>query len=76
MVIVMVFAPIPLLISLIFPELLITTGKEAEGIGIGLAIFTALCSPFTAISIMRMGDYLEIHYKFWGYNTGRNPFGL
>ena len=67
MMIPITLAPIPLLIHLIFPSLMMTTGEEAEGIGIGVVILTLLCSPFTGMIFMMIGDKLEINYEKWNY---------
>ena len=58
-----------LLISLIFPNIMNTTGEEAKSIGGGLAIFSLLLSPFIAMPLMALGVYLESHYEKWKYKT-------
>jgi len=62
-----ILAPIPLLIYLIFPSLMMTTGEQAEGIGVGAGILTLLCSPLTGMMFGIIGDKLEINYKKWNY---------
>lgn len=69
MMIPIVLSPIPILLSIIFPDLMNTTGEEAEGIGTGVGILTLLCSPFTAVLFMRIGYYLEHNYEKWNYKT-------
>lgn len=66
-------APLPILIHLIFPDLLMTTGEEAEGIGIGIGILTLLCSPFTGMLFMMIGDNLETNYEKLNYKTEMQP---
>ena len=62
-------APLPILIHLFFPHLMMTTGEESEGIGIGIGILTLLCSPFTGMMFNTIGDKLEINYENWNYKT-------
>ena len=69
MMIPIALAPLPILIHLIFPDLLMTTGEEAEGIGIGVGILTLLCSPFTGMMFMTISDKLETNYESWNYKT-------
>ena len=61
--------PIPILISVIFPELMSTTGEGSQGIGTGLAILTLLCVPLTGGGFMMLSDYLENNYEKWSYKT-------
>ena len=58
-----------LLIGLIFPSIMNTTGEEAKDIGGGLAIFSLLLSSFVAMPLMSFGWYLEKHYEKWKYKT-------
>jgi len=69
MMIPITLAPLPILIHLIFPDLMMTTGEEAEGIGIGVGILTLLCSPLTGMMFMTIGDKLETNYEKWNYKT-------
>ena len=57
------------LINLIFPNIINFTKEEAERIGLGIAIFCLLISPFTGMLLMRLGFYLESHYDIWEYKT-------
>lgn len=67
MMIPITLTPIPILISVILPDLMKTTGEEAEGIGIGIGILSLLCSPFTAGLFMMLSDRLETNYEKWNY---------
>lgn len=58
---------IPLILYIIFPDLMNSTGEEAEGIGQGIALFSLLCSPFIGIGFMMVSDYLESNYEKWNY---------
>ncbi len=69
MMIPIALAPIPILIHLIFPDLMMITGEEAEGIGIGVGILTLLCSPFTGMMFMTIANKLETNYNNWNYKT-------
>lgn len=69
MMIPIALAPIPILIHLIFPDLIMITGEEAQFIGIGVGILTLLFSPFTCIMFMMIGDKLETNFKKWNYKT-------
>ena len=69
MMIPMALAPLLILIHLIFPDLLMTTGEEAEGIGNGVGILTLLSSPFTGMMFMTIGDKLQANYESWNYKT-------
>lgn len=69
MMIPIVLAPLPILIHLAFPDLIMITGEEAKGIGIGLGILALLCSPFIGMIFMSIGDKLEINYEKWNYKT-------
>lgn len=65
----MALAPLPILIHLIFPDLTMITGEEAEGIGIGVGILALLCSPFTGMMFITIGNKLETNYEKWNYKT-------
>ena len=69
MMIPMSLSPLPILIHLIFPDLMMTTGEEAEGIGVGVGILTLLCSPFAGMMFMTIGGKLETNYENWNYKT-------
>lgn len=56
-------APLPILIHLIFPDLMTTTGEEAVG------VLTLLCSPFTGMMFITIGYKLETNYEKWNYKT-------
>ena len=62
-------APIPILIHLIFPDLMMTTGEEAEGIGMGIGMLSLVCSPFTGMMFMTISEKLEANYNIWNYKT-------
>lgn len=57
------------LIIIIFPDLMNTAGEEAESVGVGVGIFSLLCSPFVAIPLIIAGVFLENHYEQWNYKT-------
>ena len=56
-----------LIIGLLLPELMNTTGEEAMYIGQGLVVVSILLSPFVAIPLLKLGWYLESHYDKWNY---------
>lgn len=58
-----------LIINALLPELINSTLEENKDTAVGLAIFSLLISPFFAMLLMEIGDYLEKHYKKWGYKT-------
>lgn len=58
-----------LIIILLIPNLMNATGEEAKEIGTGMAIFSLLLSPFFAMPLMALGDYLKRHYEKWNYKT-------
>lgn len=61
----MALAPIPILIHLIFPDMLMSTGEEAKGIGIGVGILALMFSPFVGVIFMLISDSLENNYAQW-----------
>jgi hypothetical protein len=69
MMIPIALSPIPILIHLIFPDAMMTTGEEGESIGTGVGVLTLLCSPFTGGMFIIIGDKLEINYEKWNYKT-------
>lgn len=56
------FIPI-ILISLILPNIMHLKGDEAKGIGQGLGIFSIMLSPFIAMPLITIGDYLNCQYN-------------
>jgi len=58
---------LPLILSVLFPDLLETTGEDAEGIGIGVGILSFMCSPFVAMFFTKIEGFLAEHYREWNY---------
>jgi len=58
-----------LIIALIFHTAMKDTGESARSLARGLAMFGLLASPFIAAPLMRLGSYLESHYRKWRYRT-------
>ncbi len=69
MTIPLALSPLPILIYLISPDIMMITGEEAEGVGIGLGILTLLCTPLSGMIIMAIGDKLEVNYQKLNYKT-------
>ena len=62
-------APLPLLINMMLPELMATTGDDAEGVGMGVAILTLMSAPFVGMFFMSVAERLEVNYLEWNYKT-------
>ena len=56
-----------LLLSLIFSSIMKSTGEEAKNLGMGLAMFSLLLSPFIVVPLVTFGYYLESNYQKWDY---------
>jgi hypothetical protein len=55
--------PIPLLVYLIFPDLMMETSEDAKGIGIGIGMLSLLCSPFVGVLFETISYKLESKYR-------------
>lgn len=67
MMMVVLFIPMSL-ISLI-PGFQNLTGSTAESVGMGVAMFSLLVSPFTCSVFWNINDYLETNYKSYSYKV-------
>lgn len=56
-------------INSVSPNTLNSTGPQAEGMGIGLAVFAIGCCLLVANLFARIGYYLEDKYKALNYKT-------
>jgi len=54
---------------LILPQVFNVTGKDAQDIGMGMAVVSLLLCPLVLFPLMAFGEYLEKNYKEWGYKT-------
>lgn len=61
---------VPLIIYLLFPDLMLIQGEEAEGVGIGIGIFAILTSPFLVSFFFHISDFLESKYVMYNYVIG------
>lgn len=59
--------PIPLILNILFPELLDKTGEEAGSIGIGVVLISLLFAPYVAIFFFRISSFLKESYVKWNY---------
>ena len=67
MMMVVLFIPMGL-ISLL-PGFQNLSGSAAESVGMGVAMFSLLLSPFTSSVIWDINDYLETNYKNYSYRV-------
>lgn len=62
-------SPVPILVRVLTPDVMATTGPKAESIAMGMAIFTILSLPFTIGVLMYISSRLKGNYEKWGYKT-------
>lgn len=60
---------VPAIMWIISPDLMQTTGPEAEGVGTGVAIFSLILAFPTGVLFMKVGDRLSSNYEKYGYKV-------
>lgn len=69
---VIVISPVPILVNIIKPGLMMSTGPESESVGYGVGILSLICAPYITVFFLDLSAKLESYYSDMRYKLKLN----